>query len=930
MRVFLRKLWFPLAVVLIAAVQTFGMDMLRTVPEPLQETEVSSDTVIYDNSKIFTKFRKKGERALADTSSSKGDSLFADEKPLLSARDTIKAPDSLKFTDPFRYKYYVALVDSLTHKQVRDSLIAAGDSLDWRKLDSIYYADSAVVAKKKFLEWYNSLDKDAKKKYDLEQKMKRRQAKMDSVLNVKDSLKAIRDSIRENTPRVLETFAVPENMQFKRIITWKKDPLFNDVRLHEIDTSYNHWFNDYPFMREDVNVTYLGIAGSPVQNFDAFKRKSVENVSFYAPYEVYSYSPSTIPMYNTKTPYTEMAYWGTLFANKESEEADIHIMTTQNIIPELNLRLEYNRYGANGMLNNEDTDNRTFAATANYMGKKYLAHGGYISNLIKRSENGGIVDNFWIRDTTVGPREIATRLSDADNIIKKKIFFLDQTYRIPFSFLKNLGAKRKAKLAERDSLASVTDSTALSGLEEEVYEKENEKQDTTKATGVQEKKESGKIDTDVTTAFIGHSSEYSTYSKLYTDKISPTDKNARDFYNNNFFLNPIASRDSIRVMKFENKLFLKLQPWSKDAIVSTLNVGVGDRMLQYYVFEPDSYLKGAGNKTWNSVYIYGGVGGSLKKFVQWKADGYYTLLGQEINDLGISADATFNIFPFRRHKDSPISFRAHFETTLDEPEFYEQHYFSNHYRWDNNFSKISTTKIEGSFDIPHWKLNIGAAYSLLNNNIYYDSFAMIRQNTSPMSVAKLYLMKNFQLWKLHFDNTALLQISSNEEVMPLPTAALNLKWYLQIDVVKNVMQMQLGGNVTFNTAWYSPSYSPATGMFFNQQKEKYGNSPYADLFMNIQWKRACIFVKLVNANMGWPLNRADYFSAAGYIRPQRAVKFGIFWPFYMQSRKNASVSGRAGSSIGGSPEGKGGEGSSGSFGSGGGIGSALSGLKQGL
>lgn len=925
MRVFLRKLWFPLAVVLLAAVQTFGMDMLRTVREPLQETEVSSDTVIYDNSKIFTKFRKKGERALADTSSSKGDSLFADEKPLLSARDTIKAPDSLKFTDPFRYKYYVALVDSLTHKQVRDSLRAAGDSIDWPKLDSIYYADSAIVAKKKFLEWYNSLDKDAKKRYDFEQKMKRRQERLDSVLNVKDSLKAIKDSIKESTPRILQTFAVSEDMQFKRIITWKKDPFFNNPQLHEIDTSYNHWFNDYPFMREDVNATYLGIVGSPVQNYDAFKRTSTEKVSFYAPYEVYSYSPSTIPMYNTKTPYTELAYWGTLFANKEREESDIHIMTTQNIIPELNLRLEYNRYGANGMLNNEDTDNRTFAATANYMGKKYLAHGGYISNLIKRSENGGIVDNFWIRDTTVGSREIATRLSDADNIIKKKIFFLDQTYRIPFSFLKRLGAKRKEKLAEKDSLASISDSTSVAEInEEEISEKETpeEKKDSLQS------KESGKIDTDVTTAFIGHNSEYSTYSKLYTDKIALTDKKARDFYNNNFFLNPVASRDSIRVMRLENKLFLKLQPWSKDAIVSSLNVGAGHRLLQYYVFEPDSYLKGPGTKTWNSLYIYGGVGGRLKKFVEWKADGYYTLLGQEINDIGLSADATFNIFPFRRQKNSPMSFKARFETTLDEPEFYEQHYFSNHYRWDNNFGKISTTKIEGSFEVPHWKLKIGAGYSLLGNNIYYDTLAVIRQNTSPMSVAKLSLMKNFQIWKLHFDNTALLQLSSNEEVMPLPTAALNLKWYFQIDVVKNVMQMQIGGNVTYTTAWHAPSYSPATGMFFNQRKEKYGNSPYADLFLNIQWKRACIFVKLVNANMGWPLNRADYFSAAGYIRPQRTVKFGIFWPFYLQPSRNASVSGKAGSSLGGGSEGASGAGGPGGLG--GGLGSALSGLRQGM
>ncbi|MBO8484951.1 MAG: hypothetical protein IAB78_00810, partial [Bacteroidetes bacterium] len=75
----------------------------------------------------------------------------------------------------------------------------------------------------------------------------------------------------------------------------------------------------------------------------------------------------------------------------------------------------------------------------------------------------------------------------------------------------------------------------------------------------------------------------------------------------------------------------------------------------------------------------------------------------------------------------------------------------------------------------------------------------------------------------------------------------------------------------------------------NQNDELYGNCPFIDVFVNIQWKRACIFIKAVNLGMGWPNNSADYFSADGYIRSQRAIKFGIFWPFYVQSKKNSSV-----------------------------------------
>ena len=53
-------------------------------------------------------------------------------------------------------------------------------------------------------------------------------------------------------------------------------------------------------MRKDLNVSYLGIVGSAVQTYNFRKRKSVEGVSFYEPYECYSYNPYTAPMYNSR------------------------------------------------------------------------------------------------------------------------------------------------------------------------------------------------------------------------------------------------------------------------------------------------------------------------------------------------------------------------------------------------------------------------------------------------------------------------------------------------------------------------------------------------------------------------------------------------------------------------------------------------------
>ena len=890
MKNLLAKIWVPLLLVSLAALQSFGIDAgraigFRKISDSLSVNRLSDsthvDSIIVDS-------------ISADTVAI--DSLPADTAVVLTARDTIVVPDSLKYTDPFFYKYYIAVKDSATRAQVRDSLILAQDTLELMMLDSLYVKDSTEVATAKFNAWYNSLTKKERKKYDYEQALPGKIAELNRKMEVKDSIKAAKDSVIAATPRILETFAIPDSMQYKRIISWNEDRYFHDVNLKELDTTYNYHFNEYPFYKEDINTTWLGVSGSPEMTYNYFKRSQTDNAIFYTPLQRYSYSPETLPNYNTKTPHTELAYWGTLFANKEKEESNIRVLTTQNILPELNLTLEFRRFGGNGILKREDTNNRNVVIASNYMGKRYLMHTGYIYNKVARSENGGIVDNFWIRDTTVDAREIDIYLKNASSTTKKNTLFLDQSYRIPFTFLENLKGRKERKRQEavRDSIMTSGDSLAIAALLEKETLDEIEETEVAVDT----------VNKDITTAIIGHSSEYSVFRRIYQDDISTSDDLGRQFFNDRFYLNPTRSADSLRVMKFENRFFIRLQPWKSDAIVSKLDVGIGDKLANYFTFNTADYVQGSSNTLLNSTYLYAGARGQYKKYFTWDAKGEYTFLGYEINDFGIHANLAFSAYPFRRDRKSPLTLKAHFETTLKEPDYYEQHLCTNHYMWNNDFGKISSTKIGAALEIPRWDLHASFDYALLSNNIYYDTEGIVRQNTDPMSVMTASLRKDFIVWKFHLDHQALFQLSSKKDVIPLPMLALNLRYYLQFDVVKKVMQMQIGANAAFTTKWYAPAFNPVLGVFHNQNVAEYGNCPYIDAFVNIQWKRACIFVKIVNVNMGWPNKSADYFSAAGYIAPQRAIKFGISWPFYIQpGRNNTSTGGTGASGRGGNGSG---------------------------
>ena len=816
----LSRIWFPAAVLVFASAGAVDFGSSRLMAGRIPAPEAFADTVIYD--------------PYAYRSGPVADSL-------LNFSDSL--PDDEEFFD---------FGDSLGSRlSPRDSLKALLDSSLWDKIDSIYIADSTAKARARFEAWYNSLSPKERRKYDAEQRMNLKAARADSLRLVREEKQNIRDSIIAETPRILETYALPDSMQYKRIISWTVDQDFHKMDIGIPDTSYNYRFYDYPFLRNDVNATWLGVAGSAVQYYDVLKRRSRERVDFYDAYESWSFSPGTLPHYNTKTPYTELGYFGTLLAADEKESDNLHIFTTQNITPEFNFSLLYDRFGGGGILENEETINKTAVVQANYLGKRYTMHAGYIYNMVSRKENGGINDLTWIRDTTVDGRDIRVNLTDASSKIKKNTVFLDQQLRIPFNFILKMRARRDSTLSfDSDSLTR-----------------------------------------DVTTAFIGHSTEFSTYTRKYTDNI--TDDAGREFYNNVFNYNNEASADTMRVMKLDNKFFIRLQPWSSKAIVSKLDVGVGDVLRTYF----DSTLVRPQNHTENSFYIYAGAEGQLRDKFFWDAKAKYTLFGHDFGDFEISANGRFDFYPFRRARKSPVSIGAHFESTLLEPTWYQQHIYSNHFKWDNDFGKISNTSVVGTIDIPRWRLNANVGYSLLANNLWYDGQGIIRQNQQAMSVLTASLRKEFVFGPVHLDNRVLLQFSSNPEVVPVPTAAFNLRYYFQFVVQRdasktnNIMVMQIGANAFYNTPWHSPAWNPNLGVFYNQTENLYTNGPYFDVFVNVQWKRACIFIKYQNAGGGWPMDKFDYFSADRYIVTQNGIdglKIGIYWPFYAQPQGHAS------------------------------------------
>ena len=944
-----------------------------------------------------------------DSLSVQADSVIGQDSMLkdsLAEPDTLVIPDSLSVPDSSVVSDSLLLPDSL----------AAADSLT--QSDSTAADSVKVLTKRELKRMARDSVRKVKDAYKDSVAMVKQQ-KADSIHHIKDRIRTVKDSIRWSRPRVLETVFLPDSLYYDRIISWTTGTRVNEYRHADMDTTFNDWYTEYPFYKEDIDAVYLGTVGSAVQNVNFFKRREFDIFKAYAPYITYSHTPENMPFFNTKAPYTELAYWGTIFAFKDKEETNVRFMHTQNITPAWNLAVLFQGWKAAGILQKEATANNSLEVTTNYLGKRYVMNAGFIHHNIDREENGGIQDSYMVRDTTVDAKTIAVNLQNARNKLSRNTFFINHSYDILLesdlarmtkamdadsAFTATVDSLIKVKMAayERsvdaavaavkakaaaearaaDSLAALADSTAAMLMDslgtaldstgavldsatmsldsagvmidsaEAVLDSVVTAVDTastasaagtaadsllsaqvrdslsaqvpdslssvSKYASPEDSIAAVRADSIATAVAdsllrasimdtlrpptedeiiasladsllfgqagnsprltVGHIGEVSRFYRFYTDEI--TDEVGRNFYNNMFYINPTSSADSMRLFTVENKLFFKLQPWKRDAIVSEISGGVGYQWNSIYAFRPDMFLTGNRNIHQHNMYLYAGASGEYKKYLNWGATAQYSFLGYYQNDFNVDAHVGVSFYPFK-DKSEPITLNGRFSTSLKEPDWFSQHYYSNHYVWDNDFGKTSTTKIEASLDIPKWKMEAYFGYALVNNYLYNDTLGIARQNTGLINVMSAYLRKDFKIWWFHLDNQILFQYSSDKNTLPLPMLTFHMRYYIEMEAVKNVLTVQLGADARMNTPYYAPAYNPALGTFQLQTRELIGYNPYIDIFLNLQWKRVNIFLKVINVGEGWPTG-ASSFSAYHYIRPTLGFKFGIHWPFYIE------------------------------------------------
>lgn len=593
------------------------------------------------------------------------------------------------------------------------------------------------------------------------------------------------------------------------------------IKISDIDTTLNKFEKNYPFMKNhSVGAASIGTLGGAAIPFNYSSRYNSYSNSFSNPYGDYFFNPENVPFYNVKKPFTQFEYMTA--GQKQYAEERLFVNHAQNISPSTSLDIYYQYSRKRGSYGNQQATNKNLSINFAHTGRQYTVFMGYIYNIANIVENGGIKDIGNIIDTTITeiPESAIPVNIKASNKISGNQLYLTQSVIIPLT-----GQK--------------IDSTTNFNL--------------------------------IPTLSLGMSVNYSAYKKMYLDKKS----NTGDFYEN-WYLNKTTTRDSINEKNTDLKFFFKYQPYNTYGEIGTITAGLGYSNEKYYNFNPKQFIVNSYAVEKENLYVYSSMNGGYYQFLRWNIYAKYYPTGHRSQDVKIGGN--INLLFGKTKMPFKATLAAKF--AAETPSYWAQNYVSNHFIWHNNFSKEINTQFDFNFRMDKINLEIGVTQSIDKNKIFYNEKSTPEQYLGTVSVTSLFLKKDFKWKGLNLQHRVNLQLSSNQQVAPVPLVAANITYFYDIPVVKNVLNIHIGIDAYYNTKFNGFGYNPAVGQFYHQSAIKLGNYPMFDVFAVGKWKKLRFILKVQHVNFDWYENNRNYIQVVDHPLNRLMFTFGFSWNFY--------------------------------------------------
>lgn len=267
---------------------------------------------------------------------------------------------------------------------------------------------------------------------------------------------------------------------------------------------------------------------------------------------------------------------------------------------------------------------------------------------------------------------------------------------------------------------------------------------------------------------------------------------------------------------------------------------------------------------------FGMLKGIIKQKTFFKASAFLVLSGYKAGDYNMDG-SFYQFFGKKNHK-----IYLNVSKGLTMPDYFYTSYITDNYSWEKDFNPQDYLKGEVGIMLSGFDLN--ASYTRLTNYAYLNNQVIPEQFAGAMTILAAHASKEFRI--KHWITTiyGATQYISPDDLLQLPAIIGKLTVCYDRVLFKNALHAQIGLSATYHSEWYQDAYMPALKAFYRQNTYISGNYPYLDAFINLNIKRARLFIKYEHFNsafMGY-----NYIMVPDYPMADAALKFGISWLFF--------------------------------------------------
>ncbi|MGN0032907.1 MAG: putative porin [Candidatus Limimorpha sp.] len=521
-------------------------------------------------------------------------------------------------------------------------------------------------------------------------------------------------------------------------------------------------------------------------------------------------------------PFTEIEY---MMGSKK--EQHLNVIFSREFLPNLFITLKYNVLQAPSVYQNSFAQNSNFWANVrwNTLNNRYSINGYYVLNKINNYENGGITNddiftNVIETDKTVMP----VNLLGAQNNISVSGFGLHQHFVL---------GKPKTPITNNDTV-------------------------------------SGKK-WDIGWGRINHSIDFQKNSYKYYDN-NPLS----DFYSNfDQILDSTSTNDTTCFYTLKNSVFWNNLNYGSynDNIPLFISIGIEHNHTIHFGYKDLTTNEFFGRQSLNNLRFNAVLTINALKSSRITGKGEYIFYGYQKGDYLIDAQWKQTLGTNEKNYGH-LTFNANL--TKESPDWFEEFYYSNSFRWENNFKKSTYFRISGEYDFRFVKF--GIRHTTIDNYIYFAENAKPAQISGNINIISLFTQIDFKHKWLEISGFATLQKSDNESVLHLPMLHCKMKIGCNINLVKGISLIQPSVVIGYFTKYYADAYMPSLRTFYLQDDVLIGNYPFVDLYITFKLKRANIFVGYTNIYS--ITYDCRYFTTPHYPMRDSKILLGVKWRLY--------------------------------------------------